>query len=79
MKSQIGQWGNSLGFRIPKAIAQELNLKPNDAVECDVKDGKLVIQPIQEVKQYTLDELIESEIEPSEEVSWGKPEGEETW
>lgn len=79
MKSQIGQWGNSLAFRIPKVIAQELNLKPNDAVQCGVEDGKLVIHPIQEVKQYTLDELIESEIEQSEEVSWGKPEGIEAW
>lgn len=79
MKLQIGQWGNSLAFRIPKAIAQELNLKPNDPVQCGVEDGKLVLQPIQEVKQYTLDELIESEIEQSEEVSWGKPEGIEAW
>lgn len=79
MKSQIGQWGNSLAFRIPKAIAQELNLKPNDAVQCDVEDGKLVVKPIQEVKHYTLDELLDAEFEPSEEVSWGKPEGIETW
>lgn len=79
MKLQIGQWGNSLAFRIPKAIAQELNLKPNDSVQCSVEDGRLVIKPMPEVKQYTLDELIDTEFEQSEEVSWGKVEGAETW
>lgn len=34
-----------------------------------------VAQAIQQVKKYTLDELIESDLEQSEEVSWGKPEG----
>lgn len=79
MKLQIGHWGNSLAFRIPEVIAHKLNLKPNDPVQCGIEDGKLVLKPIQAVKQYTLDELIESEIEPSQEVSWGKPEGGEAW
>lgn len=78
IRSQIGQWGNSLAFRIPKLIAQELNLKPNDAVQCSVQDGKLVIE-IQEAKEYTLEELLAGDIERTEEVSWGQPEGEEIW
>lgn len=79
MKSQIGQWGNALAFRIPKAIAKELNFKLNDPVQCSVEDGKLVVKPMQKVKHYTLDELLDSEIELNEEVSWGKPEGIEAW
>ena len=39
---------NSLAFRIPKAIAQQLNLKANDPVQCGVEDGKLVLEPILE-------------------------------
>ena len=31
------------------------------------------------ISKYSLDELLASEIESSEEVSWGKPEGEEVW
>jgi len=79
MKLQVGQWGNSLAFRIPKNFAQQLNLKLNDPVQCSIEDGKLVVKPIQVVKEYTLDELLDFEIEVSEEISWGKPEGKEVW
>lgn len=79
MKSQIGQWGNSLALRIPKMMAQELDLKANDAVQCRIENGKLVVEPVREVKKYTLDELLTIEVEPSEEISWGKPEGNEVW
>jgi antitoxin MazE len=41
MKSQIGQWGNSLAIRIPKYVVEALALKPNDAVECTLEAGKL--------------------------------------
>ncbi|MBV8886753.1 MAG: AbrB/MazE/SpoVT family DNA-binding domain-containing protein [Chroococcidiopsidaceae cyanobacterium CP_BM_RX_35] len=79
MKSQIDQWGNSLAFRIPKLMVQELHLKPNDAVSCHIENGKLVIEPIREILEYTLDELLARDIDQGEEVSWGKPEGEEAW
>ncbi|MBW4663941.1 MAG: AbrB/MazE/SpoVT family DNA-binding domain-containing protein [Chroococcus sp. CMT-3BRIN-NPC107] len=79
MKLQIGQWGNSLAFRIPKNFAKQLNLKPNDAVQCSIEDGKLVLKPILQVKEYTLDELLDFEIDESEEIFWGKSEGQEVW
>lgn len=79
MKLQIGQWGNSLAFRIPKDFARRLNLKLNDAVQCEIKDGKLILELIQVDKEYTLDELLDSEIEPGEEICWGKAEGREVW
>jgi antitoxin MazE len=53
MKSdEISNWamGNSLAFRIPKLIAVELGLKPNDPVQCRVEDGKLVLELVQEVR-----------------------------
>lgn len=79
MKLQIGQWGNSLAFRIPKNFAKQLNLKSNDAVQCGIEDGKLVLKPIPKVQEYTLDELLDFEIDESEEISWGKSEGKEVW
>lgn len=79
MKSQIGQWGNSLAFRIPKHLVEELALKPNDSVECRVEAGRLVIEPIRELPRRTLDELLAEMVEPSEEVDWGRPAGEEVW
>lgn len=79
MKSQIGRWGNSLAFRIPKHVVDELSLQPSDEVYCHIEDGKLVIEPVRDVDEYTLDQLLDGIIESSEEVSWGKPEGEEVW
>lgn len=80
MKSQIGQWGNSLAFRIPKYVVEALNLQPNDAVECSVEDGRLVVQPLRELPEFTLEELLDQITEPPEgEVDWGAPQGEEVW
>jgi antitoxin MazE len=80
MKAQIGQWGNSLALRIPKYIHEVLHLKPNDAVDCSVEGGRLVITPIYALPELTLDELLADVIEPLEpEVDWGKPVGDEVW
>ena len=80
MKSQVGQWGNSLAIRIPKYVVEALELKPNDAVECSVEAGKLVVQRIQTLPELSLDELLAGVTEPSErEVDWGKPMGDEVW
>jgi antitoxin MazE len=80
MKTQIGQWGNSLALRIPQYAVEALDLKPNDAVECTVEAGKLIVQRIQILPELSLDELLAGITESSEgEVEWGKPMGEEVW
>jgi antitoxin MazE len=76
---QIGKWGNSLGIRLPKHITETLQLKSKDKVSCTVENGKLVLKPLRSVKKYTLKELLSKVKEPGEEISWGKPEGEEIW
>jgi antitoxin MazE len=80
MKSQIGQWGNSLAIRIPKYVVEALALKPNDAVECTLEAGKLVVQRIQTLPELSLEELLADITEsPEPEVDWGKPMGDEVW
>lgn len=79
MKSQLGRWGNSLALRIPKDIAEALGLTPDHTVECRVEDGKLVIEPIQDLPELSLEELLADVVEPGKEVDWGKPEGDEVW
>jgi antitoxin MazE len=80
MKSQIGRWGNSLAIRIPKYVVEALELKPNDAVECSLEEGKLVVQRIQTLPELSLEELLADITEPPEpEVDWGKPMGNEVW
>lgn len=79
-KIYIGKLGNSLALPIPDYIVKFLNLKADDSVICTIENGKLVIDPVNNrISKYTLDELLVGEIESSEEVSWGKPEGEEVW
>jgi antitoxin component of MazEF toxin-antitoxin module len=78
MRSQLGQWGNSLGLRIPKYIVEALHPQPNDAVDCSVENGALVIKPIQALPELSLDELLAEVVETAElEVDWGGPVGEE--
>lgn len=80
MKSQIGQWGNSLAVRIPKYILEALHLSLHDAVECTVEDGKLIITPIQALPELSLNELLAEVIEPPDsEIDWGSPVGNEAW
>ena len=76
---QIGKWGNSLGIRLPKHISAALHLRPKDKVSCAIENGKLVLKPLSRVKKHTLKELLAKVEEPSDEISWGKPEGEEVW
>ena len=76
---QIGKWGNSLGIRLPKHISKILHLRAKDKISCAVENGKLVLKPVRRVKKYTLKELLAKVEEPREEISWGKPEGEEIW
>ena len=78
MKSQVGQWGNSLAVRIPKYVAEALNLQPNDSIEFSVADGRVTLVPVRNLPDFTLDELLEHVTEPPEpEVDWGKPTGNE--
>jgi antitoxin MazE len=80
MKSQIGQWGNSLAMRIPKYVVEALELKSNDVVECTVEAGKLVVQRVQNLPELSLDESLAAVTEtPEPEVDWGKLMGNEVW
>ena len=76
---QIGKWGNSLGIRLPKHVLQSLHLGVKDLVSCSLEDGKLILKPLSHRNKYTLEQLLAQVQEPSEEVTWGKPEGEEVW
>jgi len=76
---QIGKWGNSIGIRLPKHISEALQLRPKDRLNCEIENGKLILKPVRLVRKYALEELLATVEEPSKEISWGKPEGEEVW
>ena len=47
---QISKWGNSSAIRLPKAVLDELGLKPGQSVQLTVKDGKGIIEPVRPKK-----------------------------
>jgi len=75
----IGEWGNSLGIRLPKHISEVFHLKPNDKISCAIENCTLVLKPVRPLIKYTLKELLDNVVKPGKEISWGKSEGEEVW
>ena len=78
MTVAIKKWGNSLALRIPKDIAQTLHIENDTMLELNIKDGALVIEPLNE----TLLENLVSRIDADNlhtEVDTGKAVGNEEW
>ncbi len=53
----IKKWGNSLGVRLPAAIARAARLHIDQRVHMSVEGGAIVIRPEQEI-DLTLDERL---------------------
>ncbi len=57
MRVQLTKWGNSLGLRVPKHIAERLRLSEGLRVEIETDDaGRIIMTPAR--RRYTLDELL---------------------
>lgn len=78
--TQVAKWGNSLAVRIPKALAEDAQLREGEPVTVMVPvEGGLVIKPAR--RKYQLRQLV-ARITPKnrhEETDWGKPRGKELW
>lgn len=78
MYATISKWGNSLGIRIPRGVAQDAHVAEGTAVDVRVEDGRIVVEPI-EVE--SLDALI-ARITPENlhgEQFGDEPVGREAW
>lgn len=86
MHMTIKKWGNSLATRIPKAVAESINLQIDQEIDIEAVNGRIVITPIKEKKEYKLEELL-SQCKPGsmklskEDQQWldDKPVGKEVW
>lgn len=56
MNVVIAKWGNSLGLRLPRAVAEQLGLAPGQSVEVRAEGARLVVEPSR--PRYTLEELL---------------------
>src|SRR5262245_21017215 len=54
MQVKVKKWGNSLGLRIPKNVAEELRLGEDQVVELTTCNGRLVV-----ASRPTLQELVD--------------------
>ncbi len=45
MQTKVQKWGNSLGVRIPRGLAEEVGLGAGTEVSLTAKEGELVLRP----------------------------------
>jgi antitoxin component of MazEF toxin-antitoxin module len=60
MAQTILKWGNSLAFRIPAAIARQIQIDEGAQVEFRVDGKRLVIEKADEAPKFTHQELVKA-------------------
>ena len=78
----ISKWGNSLGFRIPRGIADSMDIKAGDALELVPSEEGLLVRKVESKgKRYALTNILDSFAPASQypEEDFGKARGEEIW
>jgi antitoxin MazE len=88
MITRVTNHGDTLGIRFPKSLWKDVHISENDSVEVQVRNGAIFITKQNDKTHYTTKERIaafyetmpeEAEQIQSQEIDWGKPEGEEVW
>ena len=64
---RVSKWGNSLAIRLPKALVEDLGLKPGDELELVAATSKRVV--------VAKDERRRLAVERMRERAWPMPEG----
>jgi len=55
MKVNVKKWGNSLALRIPKIVADNLNLRDGSLLEMEIENDCLTLVP---EKKYTIEDFM---------------------
>ena len=53
MTTHVAKWGNSLGVRLSRSVAQEARIDEGDRVDVTVKNGAIVIRPARQTYSPT--------------------------
>jgi len=79
MATAVQKWGNSLGIRIPKAVALQVHLSAGTEVEFETSNGTLMIRPTRR-RKYSLARLLAQAKGPNPHGEWDSsaPAGRET-
>ena len=80
MQTRIQRWGNSLGLRIPKSLAEEAGVEAGSEVVLSVRDGGLVVKPARR-RRIKLRELLRHVTSKNlhDEIETGPAVGTENW
>jgi len=83
MQTMIVKWGNSQGIRLPKLLLDSVHLTDNDTVEVKAVGDQIIITKANKEKtRKNIQELFadyDEEVFQTEEIDWGKPQGDEVW
>lgn len=81
-ETRVTQWGNSLGVRIPKGIAERAGVSQEELVEIEAEKGKITLTRVSK-KRLTIDERIAAitpeNLNRDEEWLNMPPVGKEVW
>jgi antitoxin MazE len=79
MNSTVKRWGNSLAVRLPKDLAQTLEMNEGSRLTLEVVEDGLLIKRYR--KKLDLDSLLDGVTREGihGEIDWGKPVGKEVW
>ena len=81
MTATIKRWGNSAAVRIPRNVLAQANLEEGADVEIiSSKEGEITLRAVR--KRKSIQELFadyDGGFLQTEEIDWGKPQGEEVW
>ena len=60
MKTEVKKWGNSLAFRLPKGITEQLGLRDGSSIELELVPGGVLLKPAKVRRsRYSIDELLQ--------------------
>ena len=80
MRTKVQKWGNSLGLRIPKALAEEAGVAAGSGVDVSIDNGDLIVRPTRRVR-YRLGDLLRrvNAGNVHREIDTGDAVGREAW
>jgi antitoxin MazE len=81
MTATISRWGNSAAVRIPRSVLAQAKLDEGADIEIvSAKEGEIILRAIR--KRISIQEIFadyDAGYFQSEEIDWGKPQGDEVW
>lgn len=78
MSQAIVKWGNSLAFRIPSAIAKQMEIEEGAEVEFRIEGKQLIVERADEMPSFTDRDLVRAlKRAKKQQIDLGRPRGNE--